>query len=253
MQDTSMHRAGRPLFTVDDALLAAAFTGLTVAMFPADKAAARHLRSPSSSQNRFIANTTTGFEVMADPGSFIIGSSMYVVGKLTHHHELADVGLHGTEAILLGTSITKVLKGVAGRARPYLSDGTDPRDWKLGGGFTNSDRTSFPSGHTTAAFAAASAVTSEVKRMYPHLTWIAGPTLYGGATMVGLARMYHNKHWASDVALGAAIGTFSGLKVVRYSHNHPENVVDRKLLGVMVAPNGEGGELAGISIAWQLR
>src|SRR6476620_9922913 len=109
LQD-STHRRGKPLFTLDDALLGAGFAGLTVVMFPADKAAARHLRSPSSSQNRFIANTTTGFETAASPGSLIIGSGMYVVGKLTHHPELADVGLHATESILVGSTITKVIK-----------------------------------------------------------------------------------------------------------------------------------------------
>jgi hypothetical protein len=48
--------------------------------------------------------------------------------------------------------------------------------------------------------------------------------------------MYHDKHWASDVALGAAIGTFSGLKVVRYAHAHPNNRLDRIILRVQAAP-----------------
>ena len=78
------------------------------------------------------------------------------------------------------------------------------------------------------------------------------PVLYGGATLVGLSRMYHNKHWASDVALGAAVGTFSGLKVVRYSHNHPDNRIDKLLLRTVVMPNGNGGELAGLSIPWSI-
>jgi membrane-associated phospholipid phosphatase len=66
--------------------------------------------------------------------------------------------------------------------------------------------------------------------------------------MVGVSRMYHNKHWASDVALGAAIWTFSGIKIVRYSHNHPGNPVDRRLLDVIVAPNGFRGGIAEISV-----
>lgn len=247
------HKPGKPLFTTDDALLGLGFAGITVAMFPLDKAAARRLRSPSSSENRFIDGATTGFELMADPGSIIIGSGMYVAGRLTHHRELADVGLHATESIIVGSGITMVLKGALGRSRPYVTDEKDPSDFKFGKGFGSADRQSFPSGHTTSAFAAAAAITSEVKRLYPSYTWVAGPAMYGSATMVGLSRMYHNKHWASDVALGAAIGTFSGLKIVRYSHNHPDNPFDRRLLKAIVEPNGEGGELVGMSLDWDGR
>jgi membrane-associated phospholipid phosphatase len=64
--------------------------------------------------------------------------------------------------------------------------------------------------------------------------------MYGGATLVGLSRMYNNAHWASDVVLGAAIGTFSGIKVVRYSHGHSNNLVDRTLLGLRVVPTPDG-------------
>jgi hypothetical protein len=56
--------------------------------------------------------------------------------------------------------------------------------------------------------------------------------------------MYHDKHWASDVALGAAIGTFSGLKVVRYTHAHPQNVLDRAVLRVEALPAPDGTRAA---------
>lgn len=71
--------------------------------------------------------------------------------------------------------------------------------------------------------------------------WIVAPAMYGGASLVGLSRMYHNNHWASDVMLGAAIGTFSGLKVVRYSHAHPDNKLDRFILGASILPRADGG------------
>jgi len=72
--------------------------------------------------------------------------------------------------------------------------------------------------------------------------------MYGGATMVGLSRMYHNKHWASDVALGAAIGTFSGQKTIQYLHARPRNWVDRVLLGTSIGPAPNGG----LAFGWSL-
>ena len=139
------------------------------------------------------------------------------------------------------------LKYVLGRARPYVSGATKPNDFAIGSGFGNGDRQAFPSGHSYSAFAAAAAVTAETRRWWPQSTWIVAPVMYGGATMVGLSRMYHNQHWVSDVVLGAAIGTFSGLKVVQYSHAHPGNRIDRIMLGTSVVPDPAAG---GMRLQW---
>lgn len=236
--DTS--RRLQTLFTVNDALLAAGFVGLTVAMFPADRYVANHLRDQNAPANRFLDHAAKGFEFVTTPGSFVIGGSLYAYGRLADHPGIMDLGWHGTEAVIVGSAATSLLKGIVGRARPYVTADTNPHDFKLGGGFGDSKRASFPSGHTTTAFAAAAAVTSEVNRMWPKYTWYVGPVLYGGATLVGLSRMYHNQHWASDVALGAGIGTFAGLKVVRYSHAHPDNVIDRVILRTTLVPTADG-------------
>ena len=238
--------ASAPLFTGRDVVRAVGFAGLTVAMFPVDRSIARRLTNQRSKANRFLNNASKGVEVIADPGSIAIGSSLYVIGRLTNHPNIEDLGWHGTEAVIFGSSITWLLKGITGRARPFATADTTAHDFKFGGGFGNADRQSFPSGHTTAAFAAASAVTSEAERMWPHHFWLVAPVMYGGASLVGVSRMYHDKHWASDVALGAAIGTFSGLKIVRYSHTHPHNRLDRAILGLRVVPlpNSPGTGLA---------
>jgi membrane-associated phospholipid phosphatase len=93
------------------------------------------------------------------------------------------------------------------------------------------DYQSFPSGHSTTAFAAAAAVQAETGEWWPHAQWILRPTLYGGAALVALSRIYEDKHWASDVVLGSAIGAFAGLKVVRFNHTHEGNRIDRWFLG----------------------
>jgi hypothetical protein len=210
-------------------------------MFPIDKHIETHLRDQSTPANRFLDRAATGVEYISTPGSFIIGGALYGIGVVADKPNLKDLGWHGTEAVLLASGITGVLKGVLGRARPDAFPDTRPSDFQFGKGFTVPDRTSFPSGHSTTAFAAAAAVTSEVNRMWPRYTWYVAPVMYGGATLVGLSRMYHNRHWASDVALGAGIGTFSGLKVVKYSHAHPDNLLDRIMLRTSAAPDGHGG------------
>lgn len=238
---------GQPLFTGRDLARAAGFAGLTIAMFPADKYMARHLRNSNGAANRFIDRGATTVEVITTPGAYIIGPVLYAYGRVTHHPGVADLGWHGTEAAILGAGISGAIKFMTGRARPYVSADVNPRDFRFAKG-TNTDRQSFPSGHTTTAFAVASSVTSEVNRMWPKYTWYAAPVLYGGATLVALSRMYHDKHWASDVVLGAGVGTFSGLKVVRYSHSHPDNFIDRIILRTSVAPDMHGGGVLALTL-----
>ncbi|MBO9561190.1 MAG: phosphatase PAP2 family protein [Niastella sp.] len=68
-----------------------------------------------------------------------------------------------------------------------------------------SDKSSFPSGHTATAFAAAEFLRKEYWNVSP---WygIAG---YAAAATTGYLRMYNNKHWLSDVVAGAGIGILS--------------------------------------------
>jgi membrane-associated phospholipid phosphatase len=235
-----------PLFSIRDAVVAGGFAGLTAAMFPLDQRIAHRLADPGTQANRFFHHAATGVELIASPGAYVIGGSLYAVGRLAGFERVADLGLHGTEAVLVSDVIMGPLKGLAGRARPFVTSDTDAADFSFGKGFTNDDRTSFPSGHTTTAFAAAAAVTAETGRWWPRSTWVVGPLMYGGAAMVGLSRMYHNKHWASDVALGAAIGTFSGQKTVQFLHARPRNAIDRILLGAVVAPTPKG-----LAIGWR--
>ncbi len=243
----SVH-AAKTLFTWRDAALAGGFTALTVTMFPVDRRVARNLQDSSTQANHFFKNASRGVQYIADPGSIVIGVTLYGVGRVARWREVADLGLHGTEAVALSGAVAGLLKGVTGRARPYVSSDTTAHDFHFGRGFGNGRFQSFPSGHTTAAFAAASAVTSESQRWWPRGVWVVAPAMYGGATLVGLSRMYNNAHWASDVALGAAIGTFSGIKVVRYSHGHSNNFIDRWLLGFDAEPV-DGGRVA---IGWSV-
>ena len=226
----------RALFTKNDAVLAGVFTIGAFVARPLDKTFAQRLQRPSAQEHKVLQKAATFFNTTAVPGAFIIGPGMYIAGRASGEHRLADLGLHGSEALLIGEILGGVIKGVAGRARPYLHpEDPDPDDWQFMRGFKPADGyRSFPSGHATAAFAAAAAVTAEMSRWYPDSRWAVGALMYSGAGMVGLSRMYNNRHWASDVIIGAAIGTFAGNKVVRYHHSHPGNKLDEWLVNFSV-------------------
>jgi membrane-associated phospholipid phosphatase len=67
--------------------------------------------------------------------------------------------------------------------------------------------TSFPSGHTAAAFAFATAASAEMPSLAPALVPVAGA--------VGYSRVHTGVHYPSDVTAGIAIGVGSGLIAAR--------------------------------------
>jgi membrane-associated phospholipid phosphatase len=233
----------RQLFHRSDLYVAGAFALATVALLPADHHLAELARDEDLLNSNTLKTLSTDMRFFGGPGPFIIGGSMYAVGRLGHVPRMAQLGLHGTEAVVVGSVVAGVLKIAAGRKRPYAV-GSDAHDFGFGRGSQSDTTKSFPSGHATAAFSAAAAVVAETNAWWPKSTWYVAPLMFGGATAVGLSRMYDNQHWASDVVVGAAIGTFAGLKVVRFNHTHSGNRLDKMLLGTRLVPTGNGTALA---------
>jgi membrane-associated phospholipid phosphatase len=233
--------APRSLFTYRDLVLAGGVAAVTMLARPFDDRMAARLQDSSTQANRKLQGTATFVRTVATPGSYIIGGTMYVAGRLSKDERLADLGWHGTEALVVGELLAVIIKGTMGRQRPYVQP-RNSNSYQLFRGFGGSDMyRSFPSGHATSAFAAAAAVSSETSRWWPETRRRIGPVLYTGAALTGVSRMYNNRHWASDVLVGAGIGTFAGLKVVRYHHTHPGNRLDKWLLAGSLVPTDDGG------------
>lgn len=74
---------------------------------------------------------------------------------------------------------------------------------------------SFPSGHTAQAFAAATFLSEEYKDRFHWMPYAA----YGLASSVGALRIANNKHYISDVLVGAGIGILS-MKASYWSHKY---------------------------------
>ena len=227
VQDTIFHKT--PLLTGKDALLFGAYTLGTVLVAPIDMRIASRLQDPGTQENRFLRTAATGFRLLGHPGSLVTAAGVYVIGRLDGQRRVQALGLHSVESIVLADVLGGGIKLLAGRQRPFV-DIKNPYSFQLWRGFTGEQYRSFPSGHTITAFAFASTVTRETQFWWPHSAWYIGSVFYGGAALVGASRIYNNMHWASDVMGGAAIGTIVGLKVVKYTHSHPGNHIDSKLI-----------------------
>ena len=210
-------------------------------MAPLDRTLAHTLQNEALQANRILSTSSFGARLLGSPGAGVLGGVVYGAGRLTGNRAMARAGLHTAEAVFLGDLVTGGIKVIAGRKRPYLAP-DDPYDFRFMRGLKGDSVRSFPSGHTTSAFAAAAAVTVEAGYNWKGGNAIIGPALFGVAGIVGLSRMYNNAHWASDVVMGAAIGTFVGWKVSRYAHEHPTNTVDNFFLG---RPKDDGDDEGG--------
>lgn len=154
----------------------------------------------------------------------------YVVGALADNETAMRVAQDGLAASLIASGIvTPAIKLVAGRSRPRDDNGI--YNFKP---FSNAN-SSFPSGHTTEAFALASVIADHYDE-----TWVTC-TSYSVAGLVGLARAYHQAHFASDLVAGAMIGTLVGKSVVAYNDGLRSGKV-------VLLPDVSGG-LIGVRIA----
>lgn len=195
-----------------------AFTVGAAAALPFDGRWTNALQSPRFQENRGLSRSASLLRSIGDPGALILSASVYAAGRLARRDGLADAGRHAGEAVLASGLVTLGLKTLVGRERPYAAGvGTDADEFLPGRGY-RSDFASFPSGHTTVAFAAAAAFSGEISRTHPRAGRVASPLLYATATAVGASRLYNNKHWASDAIAGAAIGTLVGRGLVTLAH-----------------------------------
>jgi membrane-associated phospholipid phosphatase len=127
----------------------------------------------------------------------------YLAGAAGNNDKATMVAQDGLSASLIASGIvTPAIKLVTGRSRPRANDGI--YNFKP---FSDSNG-SFPSGHTTEAFALASVISAHYDE-----TWVKCSS-YGIAGLVGLARTYHDAHFASDALTGGLIGTAVGQSVV---------------------------------------
>jgi len=135
-------------------------------------------------------------------------AAFYVFGNYYENDKAKRTALIATESFLITGLYTTILKVAMGRHRPSTVDSSTSFE-----GFTT-DHKSFPSGHTSTVFAIATVVANK----YEETPYIK-PISYGIASLTGLSRINDDKHWASDVFFGAALGYFTSKTILRLHSN----------------------------------
>lgn len=197
----------RALFTRKDLVLAAVASGVVLGVASEDLWLRRRLLAPRSSVQRDLARTfqPLGNGVVVLP-ALVAG---YGFARLTGRPELtAAVTRIGISAGVAGACAV-ALKRVVGRPRPSETPGDSDEL------FPFSSHESFPSGHTTFAFALATAIDRETESAW--VPWVA----YPAAALVAWSRVHDDDHWTSDVVAGAALGVWTAGKAEAFMRRRP--------------------------------
>lgn len=172
----------------------------------------------------FWTSVTNQIEPFGNAYSPYLIGGMYLAGVITHDRKLESASLMTAKSVLISTLIYVTAKSVIRRGRPTY--GNDPFSFDPAFS-TNKTHTSFPSGHMLTVTTVATSLAELYGKDHPWVPWVA----YSIAGMTGVTRLYQNRHWSSDVWVGASLGYFVTKSVFRH-HRDQEH---KKTLKAMAA------------------
>lgn len=191
---------------------------LTFADEPIQRGALRLRNSSTAVANigKYISNSGGANEA-------ITLSALGLYGFLAKNTKLKTTTLLASQAYITSALVESTLKFLSGRTRPSFYSPDQEAEPKFLGPFGNTSRdfsgsrsnSSFPSGHATAAFAAATVYAME----YKNTKWVPIVS-YSAASLISLSRITENKHWTTDVLVGSVLGYFSGRHIVNNYHRY---------------------------------
>lgn len=179
--------------------------GATSLTYAYDRDIQRNLKLKKSTE---MTNATDAGTIAGDPFIHLgLAALVYGAAIAADSPKWKETGEMMGESLILADASTFLIKEAVGRGRPNttsLKGDLNPFGFKK-------DYDSFPSMHTSSSFALASVLAATTETVAMKTAY------YSAATFVAFSRLYQNKHWASDVVLGAALGELCG-QVVRSYH-----------------------------------
>lgn len=163
-----------------------------------------------------------------------VAGGFYLFGRNKNDYRARETGLLAAEALIDSVIVGSALKVITQRGRPLT--GHERSEFFEGG-------TSFPSGHSTQAWAVATVIAKEYK--HRRAVQIAA---YGAATAVSVARFTGQKHYLSDVVAGSALGYAIGRYV--YSAHHQDPAISKSAWPQITPEFNRGARQYGVALTW---
>lgn len=195
----------------NDFLTAGAVIAGTALVMQFDKSIKTEMMKDRSLENRGVMRFGTFYGDAVAPLAF--GTGLLAYGLIDNNKFTKRFGYELIQSIAYSGVITSILKLTIGRERPGYSGG----EFNFSPFSLKSDRfQSLPSGHATVAFAVSTVLASKFEN-----GWLKA-LCYVPAVITAYSRVYNNRHWASDVFIGAFIGHYVARFVVEM---HDENII----------------------------
>jgi undecaprenyl-diphosphatase len=194
---------------------------LNTAFFGFDRGVFLGMHVLAESAGGFITPLFKVITFLGDKGwAFLVTAVILMLFKKTR-----KVGLAMLFAVACGAIITNIaLKNIVDRQRPFLANEEYNGFWKFVQGELE-DESSFPSGHTTAAMAAMTALFLTCNKKW---SWVG----FLFALLMGVTRLYFVVHYATDVIAGlisGSIGAIAGYYIMKDVYKLIEKHKDKKL------------------------
>ena len=176
-----------------------------------------------SEVNRFDALAMNPYSKSLDNTASLINAGLTIAPAFLAINQdfgnITTIGVMYLETTAGAYASKEILKKIIDRPRPYTYFEGAPEEEK------DDWNNSFPSGHTTMAFASAGFVSYVFSRYYPESKWKAPiiAAAYTAATTTAVLRIMSGNHFMTDVITGALLGTLWGIGIPMI-HTLGENV-----------------------------
>jgi membrane-associated phospholipid phosphatase len=211
-----------------DWLAATLVTGVAVGLYENDEKIRTWVQDNKTTTTNDIGDNVTDL----GHGKYtpVVIGGMYLYGHFAEDGKARKTALLSVESFVLTGVFVQTLKYATRRHRPNTGDPYHTFDGPSR--HSTTANSSFPSGHSSSAFAVATVIASEYDNA------VVPALAYSVATIAALNRVMHDAHWSSDTVVGAALGYFTGKAIVASHRGGRDGIVK---VSPVIMENGDPG------------